>query len=90
MNVSLRTLYRDIDTLQAQGAEIEGEAGFGYVLRPGFLLPPLLLSFDEIEALTLGVHWVGLNANPAMAEAGLQALAKLNAVLPDDIWANLT
>ncbi|WP_336509907.1 helix-turn-helix transcriptional regulator, partial [Agrobacterium tumefaciens] len=52
--VSLRTLYRDIATLQAQGADIEGEAGVGYVLRPGFLLPPLMFSQQEIEALVLG------------------------------------
>ena len=43
IGVSLRTLYRDIASLQAQGATIEGEAGIGYVLRPGFLLPPLML-----------------------------------------------
>ncbi|KAJ34485.1 hypothetical protein BW45_03595, partial [Agrobacterium tumefaciens] len=56
--VSLRTLYRDIATLQAQGADIEGEAGVGYVLRPGFLLPPLMFSQHEIEALVLGSRWV--------------------------------
>ncbi|ASY58895.1 Transcriptional regulator, DeoR family [Sinorhizobium sp. CCBAU 05631] len=52
--VSLRTLYRDIASLQAQGAGIEGEAGVGYVLRPGFLLPPMMFSEEEIEALVLG------------------------------------
>ena len=53
LDVSLRTLYRDIATLQAQGASIEGEAGVGYVLRPGFMLPPLMFSEEEIEALVL-------------------------------------
>ncbi len=56
--VSLRTLYRDIAALQAMGAEIEGEPGVGYVLRPGFLLPPLMFSEEEIEALALGARWV--------------------------------
>jgi predicted DNA-binding transcriptional regulator YafY len=54
LGVSLRTLYRDIASLQAQGATIEGEAGVGYLLRPGFTLPPLMLSEEEIEALVLG------------------------------------
>lgn len=56
--VSLRTIYRDIDTLKAQGAHIDGEAGVGYVLRPGFMLPPLMFSEEEIEALVLGSRWV--------------------------------
>jgi predicted DNA-binding transcriptional regulator YafY len=53
LGVSLRTLYRDIGALQAQGARIEGEAGFGYVLKPGFTLPPLMFSLEEVEALAL-------------------------------------
>jgi len=56
--VSLRTLYRDIDVLKAEGAHIDGEAGVGYVLRPGFMLPPLMFSEEEIEALVLGSRWV--------------------------------
>jgi len=52
--VSLRTLYRDRETLKAQGADIVGEAGIGYVLRPGFTLPPLMFSEEELEALVLG------------------------------------
>ncbi|MEG3088766.1 helix-turn-helix transcriptional regulator [Sphingomonas sp. PB4P5] len=54
LGISLRTLYRDIETLKAQGAHIAGEAGVGYVLRPGFMLPPLMFSEEEIEALVLG------------------------------------
>ena len=54
LGVSIRTLYRDIASLQAQGAAIEGEPGLGYVLKPGFMLPPLMFSEDEIEALVLG------------------------------------
>src|SRR3546814_3810359 len=51
--VSIRTLYRDIASLQAQGAMIEGEPGVGYVLKPGFLLPPLMFPPEELEALVL-------------------------------------
>ncbi|MBV2183002.1 MAG: HTH domain-containing protein, partial [Rhizobium sp.] len=58
LGISLRTLYRDIASLQAQGANIEGEAGVGYVLRPGYMLPPLMFSREEIEALVLGVRLV--------------------------------
>ena len=84
LGVSLRTLYRDIAALQAQGADIEGEAGLGYVLRPGFTLPPLMLTADEVEALTLGALWVGARADPELARAGEAALAKLAAVMPAD------
>jgi predicted DNA-binding transcriptional regulator YafY len=48
LKVSLRTLYRDIALLQGQGADIEGEPGLGYVLKPGFMLPPLMFTEDEI------------------------------------------
>jgi predicted DNA-binding transcriptional regulator YafY len=81
--VSLRTIYRDIQTLIAQGAPIEGEAGIGYVLRPGFTLPPLMFSGDEIEAIALGSGLVARAADPALALAARNALAKIRAVLPD-------
>jgi predicted DNA-binding transcriptional regulator YafY len=83
--VSLRTLYRDIASLQAQGAMIEGEAGVGYVLKPGFMLPPMMFSQEEIEALVLGSRWVARAADPRLAAAGADALAKIGAVLPDDM-----
>jgi predicted DNA-binding transcriptional regulator YafY len=82
--VSLRTIYRDIQTLIAQGAPIEGEAGIGYVLRPGFTLPPLMFSRDEIEALMLGSGMVARAADPALAIAAGNAMAKIAAVLPAD------
>ena len=66
--VSLRTLYRDIADLQAMGAEIDGEPGVGYVLRPGFLLPPLMFSEEEIEALALGAKWVARRTDDALSE----------------------
>src|SRR5690606_34202139 len=56
--VSVRTLYRDIQTLIGLGAPIDGEAGIGYMLKPGFFLPPLMFSPEELEALVLGARWV--------------------------------
>jgi predicted DNA-binding transcriptional regulator YafY len=87
--VSLRTLYRDIETLKAQGAHIDGEAGVGYVLRPGFMLPPLMFSEEEIEALVLGSRWVSERADTPLGDAARNALAKIAAVLPDDLRASL-
>ena len=89
LGVSLRTLYRDIDTLKAQGAHIDGEAGVGYVLRPGFMLPPLMFSEEEIEALVLGSRWVAERADAALGNAARNALAKIGAVLPADLKENL-
>lgn len=82
LGVSLRTLYRDIASLQGQGAHIDGEAGLGYVLRPGFVLPPLMFSEDEIEALVLGSRWVAERGDPRLGDAARNALAKITAVLP--------
>jgi predicted DNA-binding transcriptional regulator YafY len=83
--ISLRTLYRDILALQALGAGIDGEAGVGYVLKPGFLLPPLMFSAQEIEALTLGLQWVARRTDAEMALAAGNAMAKVSAVLPADL-----
>lgn len=85
MNISLRTLYRDIATLRAHGANIEGEAGMGYILAPGFMLPPLMFSEEEIEALVLGSRWVSERADTPLAKAAKNALAKIAAVLPQDL-----
>lgn len=80
--VSLRTVYRDIVALQALGAEIDGEPGVGYVLRPGFLLPPLMFSEEEIQAVALGVQWVQRQTDEGLALAAHNALSKIAAVLP--------
>ncbi|WP_417308876.1 helix-turn-helix transcriptional regulator [Devosia sp.] len=86
LGISLRTLYRDIATLQGQGADIEGEAGLGYVLRPGFTLPPLMFSADEIEALVLGSRWVARRvADDRLGKAAQTALDRIAAVLPDGL-----
>ena len=83
--ISLRTVYRDIASLQAQGADIEGEAGIGYVLRAGFMLPPLMFSQAELEALMLGFRWVGKFADAQLTAAAADALAKISAVLPAEL-----
>ncbi len=84
LGISLRTLYRDIATLQAQGAHIEGEPGIGYVLRPGFMLPPLMFSEEELDALVLGSRWVVAHGDGALSASASSALAKIEAVLPAD------
>jgi predicted DNA-binding transcriptional regulator YafY len=89
LKISLRTLYRDIASLQAQGAGIEGEAGIGYILRPGFMLPPLMFSEDEIAALVLGSRWVADRTDEPLQRAAHNALAKIAAVLPPDLRHDL-
>jgi predicted DNA-binding transcriptional regulator YafY len=89
LGISLRTVYRDIETLKAQGAHIDGEPGVGYVLRPGFMLPPLMFSEEEIEAIVLGSRWVADRADAALGTAARNALAKIAAVLPQDLKVSL-
>lgn len=84
LGISLRTLYRDIASLQAQGAAIDGAPGLGYVLQPGFMLPPLMFTPNEVEALVLGTRWVAEHADPLLGAAARQALAKIGAVLPPE------
>ena len=81
LGVSERTLYRDIADLIAQGAPIYGEAGVGYVLRPGLFLPPLMLTEDETEAIVLGLRYVDQRGDEVLAKAATGALAKIGAVL---------
>lgn len=80
--VSVRTIYRDIETLRLQGAHIEGEAGLGFVLRDGFVLPPLMFSIEELEAIVLGSRWVQTHADEKLVNAATQAIAKINSVIP--------
>lgn len=89
LSVSIRTLYRDIASLRAQGARIEGEPGLGYVLRSGFLLPSLVFPDDELEALVLGSRWVAERADPRLAQAARNALARIGGALPDDFAERL-
>jgi len=82
MDVSLRTVYRDIESLRGLGAVIDGEAGFGYTLIEDASLPPLNFEDDEIEALVLGLRDVTRIGDPALAKAARSSLAKLKARLP--------
>ena len=83
LEVSERTIYRDIADLQASGVPIDGEAGVGYVMRAGYDLPPLMFTRDEIVALVAGARLIRAWGGIAMARAAEEALVKIEAVLPD-------
>jgi predicted DNA-binding transcriptional regulator YafY len=83
--VSVRTLYRDIQTLVGLGAPIDGEAGVGYLLRPGFFMPPLMFTTDELEALVLGGRWVEAQPDAELGKAARNALAKIATASPTDL-----
>lgn len=89
LGVSIRTLYRDIASLQSLGAVVDGEPGVGYVLRGGLLLPPLMFTEEEIEALVLGSRWVAKCADPQLASAAADVLIKVAAVLPPNLRQDL-
>ncbi len=83
LEVSERTIYRDIADLQTSGVPIEGEAGVGYILRHGFELPPLMFTRDEIVALVAGARLVRAWGGVSMARGAEEALVKIEAVLPE-------
>ena len=83
LEVSERTIYRDIADLQSTGVPIDGEAGVGYMMREGFDLPPLMFTRDEIVALVAGARMVRAFGGATMARAAEEALVKIGAVLPD-------
>jgi predicted DNA-binding transcriptional regulator YafY len=82
LEVSIRTVYRDIDALVATGVPVRGEAGVGYTLEAGYHLPPLNLTADEAEALALGARVLAIWSDEAVAAQAAAALAKIRAVLP--------
>ncbi|HEY4344316.1 MAG TPA: YafY family protein [Parvibaculum sp.] len=82
LEVSMRTIYRDIADLQASRVPIEGEAGLGYMLRSGYELPPLMFTEDEIEALVFGARMVRAWGDAAFTQAADAAVDKIRAVLP--------
>jgi predicted DNA-binding transcriptional regulator YafY len=84
LEVSVRTVYRDVRDLQAAGVPIDGAAGVGYLLRPGFQLPPLMFSPAEIEALVVGARMVRAWAGKDLAGSAAEAIAKISAVAPPD------
>lgn len=83
LEVSQRTIYRDIADLIGSGVPVEGEAGVGYVMRAGFDLPPLMFTNDEVAALVAGARLIRAWGGAAMAEAAQEALIKIEAILPE-------
>lgn len=90
LGVSLRTLYRDMDTLTASGIPVEGERGLGYMMTAPITLPPLNLTLTELEALHLGLAVVAKAADDELKEAARTLSAKVDAVLPEDRAAPAT
>lgn len=82
LEVSKRTVYRDIADLIGQRVPVAGEAGLGYLLDPGYDMPPLMLTPDEIEAAVLGAQWVAGRADPVLANAARDLVAKIAAAVP--------
>ncbi|SFR36609.1 WYL domain-containing protein [Yoonia tamlensis] len=84
VGVSLRTIYRDMETLAASGVPIEGERGVGYRVTAAITLPPLNLTMTEVEALHLGLSAVGQSEDTQLSVAARALLAKIDAVMPED------
>ncbi|ELY4128563.1 YafY family transcriptional regulator [Cronobacter malonaticus] len=85
LDVSVRSIYRDIETLKMQGVEIEGSAGIGYILQSDYHLPPLMFDAHEVDALMLGLHWVMRHTDPQLEAAARNAVAKIHAILPENL-----
>lgn len=85
LEVSRRTVYRDMADLIAQRVPLQGEAGLGYLLDADFDMPPLMLTPDEIEAAVLGAQWVAGRGDPALARAAHDLIAKIAAVVPEHL-----
>src|SRR5215510_10707379 len=90
LEVTVRTVYRDIATLQARRIPIEGAAGIGYVLRRGFELPPLMFTEDEAEAIAVGVRLLARTGDPGLQMAAESVLSKVTLVVPDPLRDYLT
>lgn len=85
LEVSERTIYRDIAVLQGQGVPIDGEAGIGYMLRSGYELPPLMFSAEELEALMLGARLTMRTGDMELASAASTAISKIAHILPKEL-----
>ena len=89
LEVTVRTVYRDVATLQARRVPIEGAAGVGYLLRRGFDLPPLMFTIEEIEAIAVGARLVSRTGDPALQDAAESVLSKVTVVLPERLRQQL-
>jgi predicted DNA-binding transcriptional regulator YafY len=85
LEVSKRTVYRDVSDLVGQRVPIEGSAGFGYVLASVYDMPPLMLTPDEIEAVALGAQWVAGHSEKVLSNAARDVVAKIAAVVPENL-----
>ena len=82
LQVSVRTIWRDMATLMASGMPVEGERGVGYILRSPITLPPMMLNATELDALRLGVRLVAEGADPGLARAARGLASKIASVTP--------
>lgn len=89
LGVTERTIYRDVAGLQGQGVPIEGEAGIGYVLRPGFHMPPLMFTLEELEAIVLGARLAEQRGDKALVKAAERVVAKVKSVVPSDMQSRM-
>ena len=87
LEVSKRTVYRDVADLIGQRVPIEGEAGLGYLLASDYDMPPLMLTPDEIEAVILGAQWVAGRSDKVLSNAARDVVAKIAAVVPEHLRA---
>src|SRR6266852_1225500 len=83
LEVTVRTIYRDVASLQASRVPIEGAPGIGYVLRRGFDLPPLMFTSDEIDAIAVGARHVRRLRDPKLQQAAESVLSKVTAIVPE-------
>ena len=89
LEVSERTIYRDVAELIGTGVPITGEAGIGYVMRGGYDIPPLMFTSDELEAVLLGVRMVRAWSGTHLAQAAAEAMAKIEDVIPEGLRADM-
>src|SRR6516164_7312643 len=89
LEVTVRTIYRDIATLQARRVPIEGAPGLGYVLRRGFDLPPLMFTSEEIEAIVVGMRLLRRTGDVGLQDAAVGVLSKIEVVLPVALRSHL-
>jgi predicted DNA-binding transcriptional regulator YafY len=82
LEVSTRSVYRDISNLIRQGVPIRGEAGVGYVLDRQYDMPPLMFTPAELEAAVLGAQWVAERADPALASGARDLISKITSAVP--------
>ena len=85
LQVSVRTVYRDIQALCLSGVPIEGEAGVGYRLNPSFEIPPVMFNEEEVTALTLALKMVKGHSDPILSRGASQAEAKILSILPEAV-----